>query len=146
VILCLLALFPGATKHLTRKNDTALSLACSANRSAETVGLLLEVGPEALLTKNDYGFSPLHCVCRAHQPNVEIIKAIVAINPTIVTEETNAGETAIHLASRTGASVGLLEVLTAAINTLDPKDSIVREKVMTNKVGNTPRKCTFRTS
>jgi ankyrin repeat protein len=147
IIRCLLSFFPGATKHLTRKNDTALSLACSANRSGETVGLLLEVGPEALLKKNDYGFCPLHCVCRAHQPNVEIIRAIVAINPSIVTEETNDGETAIHLASRsTGASLGLLEVLTAARNALGPKDSVVREKYMTSKVGNTPRKCTFRSS
>jgi ankyrin repeat protein len=144
IIACMLEVFPGATKHLTRKNDTALSLACSANRSGETVGLLLEVGPEALLKKNDYGFCPLHCVCRAHQPNLDIIRAIVAINPAIVTEETNAGETAIHLASSsTGTSVGLLEVLTAARNTLGPRDLIVREKEMTNKVGNTPRKCPY---
>jgi ankyrin repeat protein len=143
VIACLLDFFPAATKHLTRKNDTALSLACSANRSGKTVRLLLEVGPEALLKKNDYGFCPLHSVCRAHRPNMEIIRAIVAINPAIVTEETNTGEMAIHLASSsTGASVGLLEVLTATRNSLGPKDSVARDKYMTNKVGNTPRKCT----
>jgi ankyrin repeat protein len=146
VIDCLLRGFPAATKHLTRKNDTALSLACSANHSGETVRLLLDVGPDALVQKNDYGFSPLHCVCRAYQPNVEIIRAIVDINPAIVTEETNAGETAIHLASSsTGASVGLIEILTAARNTLGANnDLVMREKDMANnKVGNTPRKFTY---
>jgi ankyrin repeat protein len=141
VIACLLEGFPGATKHLTRKNDTALSLACSVNLSGETAQLLLDAHPEALLQKNDYGFNPLHCVCRSYQPKVAIAKAIIDKNPAIVTEQTNAGETAIHLASSsTGGSVGLLEVLTAARVASGAMNVVALDKkVMVNKVGNTPR-------
>ena len=112
VIQALVEAYPAATSTLTRKKDSALSLACTANKSAATVQLLIQANSKVLTQKNDYGFSPLHCVCRAHQPRMGIVQALVDACPESVTLQTNSGETPFHLAStNTGAFVGVLQLL-----------------------------------
>jgi len=132
---------------MTRKQDSALSLACTCNKSVETVQMLIEANADALVKRNDYGFAPLHCVCRAYQPRMGIVQALLDACPSCVTLKTHGGETPIHLASgNTGAFVGVLQLLTMAQNRFRPTSSDdakadptgTRRMAMTNKVGNTP--------
>lgn len=112
VIRALIEAYPDATGALTRKQDSALSLACTSNKSAETVQLLINANSQVLTQKNDYGFCPLHCVCRVHQPRMGIVKALVDACPSSVNLQTHSGETPFHLAgSNTGAFVGVLQLL-----------------------------------
>mmetsp|Transcript_15011 Transcript_15011/g.34801 ORF Transcript_15011/g.34801 Transcript_15011/m.34801 type:complete len:1189 (+) Transcript_15011:85-3651(+) len=112
VIKALIEAYPDATGALTRKQDSPLSLACTSNSSAETVQLLIKANPKVLTQKNNYGFCPLHCVCRAHQPRMGIVKALVDACPESVNLQTHSAETPLHLASsNTGAFVGVLQLL-----------------------------------
>ncbi len=146
IVLLLLQHYPSAAYSMTRKQDSALSLACTSNRSAETVQMLIEANPDALVKKNDYGFAPLHCVCRAYQPRMGIVQALLEACPSCVSLKTHGGETPIHLAcNNSGAFVGVLQLLTKAQNESLRKDGdndqqlLPETKPMTNKVGNTPR-------
>jgi Ankyrin repeats (3 copies) len=165
IVALLLEADPAAANKLTKKNDTALSLACSANKSIETVKLLLRANPDATTRPNDYGFLPIHCVCRAYQPRLEIVQALIQANPLTVACPTNAGEFSVHVASNnTSASVGVLEALTKALvdygggkdsiqtavvpanevpdrpTAVVPSSALFKEAALVNKVGNTPRK------
>jgi ankyrin repeat protein len=137
VVSCLLKAYPEAATAVTRKHDTALSLACTANVSAETVRMLLDVNCTATDLSNDYGFLPLHSVCRAYRPLLPIVQALVEANPASVRRLTHAGESAVHFAC--GAGKAVLELLTttatALVNAEDDENS---NKLMTSKVGNTP--------
>jgi ankyrin repeat protein len=105
---------PAAAMAMTRKHDSALSLACTSNKSVDAVLRLIQANPKALTTKNDYGFAPLHCVCRAYQPRMGIVQALIEADPECVRLQTNAGETPVHLASsNSSAFVGVLQLLTA---------------------------------
>jgi ankyrin repeat protein len=142
IISALLQRYPSAAYSMTRKQDSALSLACTCNKSVETVQMLIQANADALVKKNDYGFAPLHCVCRAYQPRMGIVQALLEACPSCVTLKTHGGETPVHLAcSNSGAFVGVLQLLTVAQNNFQELDRVVRpdKKPMTNKVGNTPR-------
>lgn len=142
IISAILQRYPSAAYSMTRKQDSALSLACTCNKSVETVQMLIEANRDALIKKNDYGFAPLHCVCRAYQPRMGIVQALLDACPSCVTLKTHGGETPVHLAcSNSGAFVGVLQLLTMAQNNFQELDRMVRpdKKPMTNKVGNTPR-------
>lgn len=153
VIRCLLTACPNAAAIRTRKNDTALTLACAANHSVESVQLLLQANPSAALHANDYGFLPLHCVCRAYQANTAIVQALVKACPEAVLKTTHAGESVLHLTSNNpGASIGILDLLqrtvkeqqgTAAAETLSPaprpRASPRDTSWSRTSVGNTPR-------
>jgi ankyrin repeat protein len=121
IVKYLLDIDPTAAVTMTRKHDSALSLACSCNKNVETVKLLIKANPNALSQKNDYGFAPLHCVCRAYQPRMGIVEALLDANPSCVHLKTNAGETPVHLlSSNSGAFVGILQMLTATQNGVEP--------------------------
>lgn len=150
VIAALLEAYPAAAQATTRKNDTALSLACTCNVSTETVQLLLQANPQALELRNDYGFGPLHCVCRAYLPRMGIVQALLEASPSLVLMKTNGGETPVHLAcSNAGAYVGVLQLLTdthakltGTTEDASPANSMLQLQEettrMTNKIGNTP--------
>lgn len=146
VVVALLEAYPSAAYSMTRKQDSALSLACTCNKSVETVQMLIQANPDALVKKNDYGFAPLHCICRAYQPRMGIVQALLDACPSCVTLKTHGGETPVHLAcSNSGAFVGVLQLLTIAQNNFQrlaesSNEDIVRSKPMINKVGNTPCK------
>ena len=142
-IALLLQAYPAAAHAATRKQDTALSLACACNKSVETVRLLIQENPAALTKRNDYGFAPLHCVCRAYQPRMGIVQSLLEACPSCVTLKTNAGETPVHLAcSNPGAFVGVLQLLTMAQKSVtgNAQHVVFSDKRMTNKIGNTPCK------
>eukprot|EP00980_Cylindrotheca_fusiformis_P022957 scaffold9951_cov146-Cylindrotheca_fusiformis.AAC.1 len=152
VISTLLDHYPTAANVLTRKQDSALSLACTCNKSLETVRLLIQANSSALIQKNMYGFAPLHCVCRAYQPRMAIVQALLDACPSSISLQTHAGETPVHLASsNSGAFVGVLQVLTMVQNqTKNNGDQqsqsqqneklILPSKSIINKIGNTPCK------
>lgn len=146
IISALLEHHPAAAKIFTRKQDSALSLACTCNKSLETVRLLIQAYPDALVKKNDYGFAPLHCVCRAYQPRMAIVQALLDACPSSISLKTHAGETPVHLAcSNSGAFVGVLQLLTLVQNRKsgkadNSKDLILPNKSIINKIGNTPCK------
>jgi hypothetical protein len=105
--------------------------------------MLLEVDVGVTEIANDYGFLPLHCACRTHQPNAAIVRSLVEANPSTVRRPTHAGESAVHLAN--GASVAVLEMLTQAAATADNCDEASNRednKLMMSKIGNTP--CKYR--
>jgi hypothetical protein len=72
-----------------------------------------------------------------------IIQALLDACPSCVTLKTHGGETPVHLAcSNSGAFVGVLQLLTMAQNEQDAEDIVLsNDKPVTNKIGNTPRKC-----
>ena len=119
----------------TNKGDTALSIACTANMSPGTVLKLLAVNPGAAQISNQYGFLPIHAVCRAYHPNVDMITNLVHAFPDSLQSKTNAGETPLHLAHH-GASKTVLRVLNAP-STI-PAELVTSSKT---KLGNTP--CTL---
>jgi ankyrin repeat protein len=144
-----------AAQAVTRKQDSALSLTCLRNISLDTVNLLIEAYPNALTLKNQYGFAPIHCVCRAHQPRLGIVKALLEACPSSSLLKTNSGETPIHLVSRNrGASVSILylftRVLQNAETSIGPQVFATADAVklkggssnqtsaIMNKIGNTP--------
>ena len=128
VIQALVEACPEATSALTFKKDSALSLACTANKSTETIKLLIDANKEVLTQKNDYGFCPLHCVCRTHQPRMGIVKALVEACPESVNLQTNSGETPFHLASsNTGAFVGVLQLLTQTQSKLSEATQVSKQ-------------------
>ena len=136
----------------TRKHDTALSLACTANKSFESVRILLEANPAATLQPNDYGFLPIHCSCRAYQAQGLIVRELLRVCPQAAFKTTNGGESAMHLASsNSSASVGILDMLTKTFQSLreengteERHESVTRDKILTSAVGNTPRKFVVR--
>jgi ankyrin repeat protein len=114
-----------AAMSMTRKNDSALSLACTSNKRVDTVLRLIQANPAALATKNDYGFAPIHCVCRAYQPRMGIVQALIEADPECVRLQTNAGETPVHLASsNASAFVGVLQLLTITSNQQRHRSSV----------------------
>lgn len=123
---------------VTLKNDTALSLAASQNASVETVQMLIEACESALKKANDYGFLPLHCVCRAQRPKETIIRALIDAFSEARQMQTHAGELPLHLAHK-GASKASLHVLGHDENSSSAFDALVSK----NKVGNTPRTFMF---
>jgi ankyrin repeat protein len=127
---------PRAATALTRKRDSALSLACSANVSDESVRVLLDANLGATSVANDYGFLPLHCVCRANAPLLSIVHQLVEANPLSIHCLTNAGELPVHLANGAGRAV-------LALLTVPETDTGNDPRPMTNKVGNTPCKYCF---
>lgn len=151
VISCLLEAYPEGAKAMTKKNDSALSLACACNKSTETVALLIQANAAALTERNHYGFVPLHCVCGAVQPRVGIVEAILEVCPESVTMKSHGGETPMHIASgNPGTFVGVIELLTAQYEkNLDDETArsnfrrsiAEHQQQMTNKVGNTPCTC-----
>lgn len=139
VIACLLDAYPEGAKAVTKKNDSALSLACACNKSTETVGILIHANPRALTERNHYGFVPLHCVCGSVQPRVGIVQAILGNCPQSAVMKSHGGETALHIASgNPGTFVGIIELLTANTD-VSVRTALMKEnQQMTNKVGNTP--------
>ena len=140
IVRDLIDAFPYGSKAMTRKNDTALSLACAANTSVETVRMLLYANPSATSTANDYGFIPLHCVSRAYHPSPEITRMILEADPESVTVLTNGDETAIHLASSSArTSAAVLQLLTTTQENLPSNTkAAVQKKKVVNATGNTP--------
>jgi hypothetical protein len=133
IVQVLLESYRPAARAMTRKNDSALSLACTCNKNVDTVKLLIKACPQALMEKNDYGFAPLHCVCRAYQPRMGIVEALLVACPSCVDLKTNAGETPLHLAgSNSGAFVGVLQLLTTAQHRTNLDSSRIKTTSMTS--------------
>lgn len=139
IVRLLVEAYPEAVKAGTRARGTALSLACEANKSAETVQLLLERYPEGLLLPNKYGFLPLHCLCRAYQPQCSILRVLLNAEPPLVAAQmTEAGDCAIHLASSgTNVSVSVLKALSEALGDDIEAEVDQGTVVATGKVENT---------
>lgn len=149
VLSALLRCYPAGARAMTRKQDSPLSLACSCNKDVETVQMLIAANPMALSIRNDYGYAPLHCACRAYHPRMGIVEALLDACPSCVALRSHGGETPLHLASSNpGVFVGVLQLLTEAQNKLNRLHGVPQSepnmepcvKPMTSKVGNTPRK------
>ena len=143
IIQFLLSVYSRAASIVTKKQDTPLHIACGRNVSNDTVRLLIETNRDALTMTNDYGFAPLHCVCRAYQPRMGIIQALLEACPASASQRTNGGETAVHLACSSGAFVGVLQLLTLAQHEATGKSTssasiLSLAERTTNKVGNSP--------
>jgi ankyrin repeat protein len=148
VIACLLKAHPASATALSKKNDSALSLACACNKSTQTVALLIKANPMALKEKNDYGFVPLHNCCGAVNPMLRIVQEILAVCPESVAMRSHGGETPLHVAcGNPGCFVGVIELLTTQYeknSDMSAEDALKESPQMTNKVGSTPRKYLFR--
>jgi ankyrin repeat protein len=143
LVQVILDAYPLAANSMTRRQDSALSLACTCNKSVETVKILIQANMSALTKKNDYGFAPLHCVCRAYQPRMGIVETLLDASPNCITLKTHGGETPVHLAcSNPNVFIGVLQLLTQNQHHAHGfKDQLpFAIPSMTNKVGNTPRK------
>jgi ankyrin repeat protein len=144
IVKHLLTMSNVASKMQSRKKDLPLHIACSKNICAEVVQLLIISYPSALTVVNDYGFTPLHCACRAYQPKLGIVQAIVDACPLSVNLLTHGDETPIHLACSSGAFVNVLNLLTETQNRLiaceaENESSVKKvKKQTTSNVGNSP--------
>eukprot|EP00934_Nitzschia_sp_Nitz4_P006388 Nitzschia sp. Nitz4//scaffold11_size288233//208316//211039//NITZ4_000800-RA/size288233-augustus-gene-0.139-mRNA-1//-1//CDS//3329534152//6378//frame0 len=129
-----------AAMALTKKNDSALSLACHCNLHLETVCALVDTNQDALVHTNDYGYAPLHCVCRTNDPNVDIVQTLLEASPSCVWIKTHGGETPLHLAaSNVGVQIQVLRHLVQALKVSPPPDNGKNlAKSMMSSLGNTP--------
>jgi len=155
IVAAILEMNPSAAYAMTRRQDSALSLACACNMHEETVRMLIQANIDAVTRKNDYGFAPLHCVCRAHQPRMGIIQTLMDASPNCIALQTHGGETPVHLVSgNASALVGVLQLLTQhqrfhSVGDITPGLPAEILSTITNKVGNTPRtfhSCSVRSS
>ncbi|XP_008551748.1 ankyrin repeat domain-containing protein 16 [Microplitis demolitor] len=89
----------GATIDALKRADwTPLMLACTKNtkEAFESTNILINHGANLELRNKD-GWSPLHIACRAG--NIDIIKLILKIKPSLAVSASNNGRTCLHVAA-----------------------------------------------
>ena len=96
-VLYLLSMDASLAETKTRKDDTALHLLATGNCSASAAQKLVELYPDAVLARNDYGFTPLHVACREAGASADFIRILYDTDPNVLVMRTNAGELPIHL-------------------------------------------------
>lgn len=74
-------------------------LACTKNtkEAFESTNILINHGANLELRNKD-GWSPLHIACRAG--NIDIIKLILKIKPSLAVSASNNGRTCLHVAGK----------------------------------------------
>ena len=97
LVMYLLEVNPNLAKIKTKKGDTALHVAADANPSALVAQKLVELYPDAITARNDYGYTPLHVACRAVESSVSFISILYGADSDVMTMRTNSGELPIHL-------------------------------------------------
>jgi len=97
LVLHLLEVKPNVAKIKTKKGDTALHVAADSNPSALVAQKLVELYPDAITARNDYGYTPLHIACRALASSVSFICILLEADSDVMTMRTNSEELPIHL-------------------------------------------------
>ena len=97
LVMYLLESNPKIAKIKTKKGDTALHVAADSNPSALVAQKLVELYPDAITARNDYGYTPLHVACRALASSVSFICILLEADSDVMTMRTNSEELPIHL-------------------------------------------------
>lgn len=104
--------------HLARHKDhhgmLPLHWACTEDDTPpKAVRALLAAFPEAVITKNNAQYLPIHIAVKARAP-LETLKLLVDARPSSLMEETPAGKTVIQLAKEMQLPQGAMEMLQRA--------------------------------
>ena len=100
LIMYLLEVNPNLAKIKTKKGDTALHVAADTNPSALVAQKLVELYPDAITARNDYGYTPLHVACKAVESTAPFIRILLEADSDVLTMRTNSEEMPIHLICR----------------------------------------------
>ncbi|EEY61695.1 uncharacterized protein PITG_02031 [Phytophthora infestans T30-4] len=105
---------PQLARHKDHHGMLPLHWACTEDDTPpKSVRALLAAFPEAVITKNNAQYLPIHIAVKARAP-VETLKLLVEARPSSLMEETPAGKTVIQLAKEMQLPQGALEMLQRA--------------------------------
>ncbi|KAJ0407726.1 hypothetical protein P43SY_009063 [Pythium insidiosum] len=117
---------PQVAQHKDHHGMLPLHWACTENDvPPSVVAQLLQVFPEAVLTRNNAQYLPIHIAVRAGVC-VETLRLLCVARPSSLLEETPSGKTALGLALETGLpepSIALLRQELRAYEALDADDT-----------------------
>ncbi|KAI9905950.1 hypothetical protein PsorP6_014207 [Peronosclerospora sorghi] len=105
---------PQLARHKDHHGMLPLHWACTEDDTPpKAVQALLTAFPEAVITKNNAQYLPIHIAVKARAP-LETLRLLVNARPSSMMEETPAGKTVIQLAKEMGLPPGALEMLQCA--------------------------------
>ncbi|ETN09590.1 hypothetical protein PPTG_11923 [Phytophthora nicotianae INRA-310] len=105
---------PQLARHKDHHGMLPLHWACTEDDTPpKAVRALLAAFPEAVITKNNAQYLPIHIAVKARAP-LETLKLLVEARPSSLMEETPAGKTVIQLAKEMQLPQGAMEMLQRA--------------------------------
>ncbi|GMF19619.1 unnamed protein product [Phytophthora lilii] len=105
---------PQLARHKDHHGMLPLHWACTEDDTPpKAVRALLAAFPEAVITKNNAQYLPIHIAVKARAP-LETLRLLVDARPSSLMEETPAGKTVIQLAKEMQLPQGAMEMLQRA--------------------------------
>ncbi|KAF1792500.1 Ankyrin repeat-containing domain [Phytophthora cactorum] len=105
---------PQLARHKDHHGMLPLHWACTEDDTPpKAVRALLAAFPEAVITKNNAQYLPIHIAVKARAP-LDTLKLLVEARPSSLMEETPAGKTVIQLAKEMQLPQGAMEMLQRA--------------------------------
>ncbi|KAE8894927.1 hypothetical protein PF005_g931 [Phytophthora fragariae] len=105
---------PQLARHKDHHGMLPLHWACTEDDTpSKAVRALLAAFPEAVITKNNAQYLPIHIAVKARAP-METLRLLVDARPSSLMEETPAGKTIIQLAKEMQLPQGAMEMLQRA--------------------------------
>ena len=117
----------GAHNSIMNQGNLALHEACKNQPSVDLIHVLLEANENALKTKGQWGYLPLHFACCSRAAPEVVAKLIIAYPSATRAKDDHEGTLPLHLAAKWGAS----DEVIMALLTVHPKASAARD--MTGK-------------
>jgi hypothetical protein len=117
----------GAHNSIMNQGNLALHEACKNQPSADLINVLLAANENALKTKGQWGYLPLHFACCSRAAPEVVAKLIIAYPSATRAKDDHEGTLPLHLAAKWGAS----DEVIMALLTVHPKASVARD--MTGK-------------
>lgn len=127
----IMRLKPSFSEKLDSRGMSPMHLALEKNQ-IRLVLRLLETGngPDLVRNKGKNGFTLLHHV--AEQGNLRLLEKFLSACPTSIVDITNEGETALHIAVKTG-NIGVLDYLLAFLRRSWNREALNQEERVLNR-------------
>jgi hypothetical protein len=113
----------GAHNSIMNQGNLALHEACKNQPPADLINVLLEANENALKTKGQWGYLPLHFACCSRAAPEVVAKLIIAYPSATRAKDDHEGTLPLHLAAKWGAS----DEVIMALLTVHPKASVARD-------------------
>ena len=92
------------------------------NMSASLVRTLIQLEPRACFVKDKHGRLPAHITCR-RRCSVQTLRLLIQVNPRVIQEPTQAGETRLSLA-KTKSHVAFIQDLCERTPAVTSSDAV----------------------
>jgi hypothetical protein len=113
----------GAHNSIMNQGNLALHEACKNQPPVELIEVLLEANENALKTKGQWGYLPLHFACCSRAAPEVVAKLIIKYPSATRAKDDHEGTLPLHLAAKWGAS----DEVIMALLTVHPKASVARD-------------------